>query len=148
MTILFVNGSPNKNGNTAALAATLLEGKEYDTLNLTDYRINAYGQTLPGDQFSEVIARIKAADTVVLGSPVYWHNVCASVRTIMERCYMNPEVDQFGGRLFFVYQGAGPEEWMLKDGEYSVERFGKMYGMTYEGMAHNEAEAKALAAKL
>ena len=27
--ILFINGSPNKNGNTAALAETLLEGKEY-----------------------------------------------------------------------------------------------------------------------
>ena len=29
-----------------------LEGKEYETLNLTDYRINFYGQTLEGDQFN------------------------------------------------------------------------------------------------
>ena len=36
MSILFINGSPNKNGNTAALAAELLKGKEYETLNLTD----------------------------------------------------------------------------------------------------------------
>ena len=34
MKILFVNGSPNKKGNTAQLAAALLEGKEYETLNL------------------------------------------------------------------------------------------------------------------
>lgn len=27
MNILFINGSPNKNGNTAALAAELLAGK-------------------------------------------------------------------------------------------------------------------------
>lgn len=81
MTILFVNGSPNSNGNTAHLAATLLAGHDYGTLNLTDYRINAFGQTLPGDQFDEVIERIKQADVVVLGSPVYWHNLCASVRT-------------------------------------------------------------------
>ena len=51
MTILFVNGSPNGNGNTAHLAATLLAGHDYGTLNLTDCRINAFGQTLPGDQF-------------------------------------------------------------------------------------------------
>ncbi len=29
MKILFINGSPNKNGNTAALAAALLRGREY-----------------------------------------------------------------------------------------------------------------------
>lgn len=37
MSILFINGSPNKNGNTAALAAELLKDHEYETLNLTDY---------------------------------------------------------------------------------------------------------------
>ena len=36
MSILFINGSPNKNGNTAALAAELLKDHEYETLNLTD----------------------------------------------------------------------------------------------------------------
>ena len=44
MSILFINGSPNKNGNTAALAAALLNGKNYTTLNLTDYVIGAYGR--------------------------------------------------------------------------------------------------------
>lgn len=29
MSILFINGSPNKDGNTATLAKQLLEGKEY-----------------------------------------------------------------------------------------------------------------------
>ena len=38
MSILFINGSPNKNGNTVALAQTLLKGKEYETLNLTEYK--------------------------------------------------------------------------------------------------------------
>lgn len=85
--ILFINGSPNRKGNTATLAQALLQGKSYDTLMLTDYRINQYGQTLEGDQLDEVLKRIKEADVVVMGSPVYWHNICASVRTLMERCY-------------------------------------------------------------
>lgn len=46
MKILFINGSPNKNGNTANLASILLNGKEYETLNLTDFTIGSYGQTL------------------------------------------------------------------------------------------------------
>lgn len=45
MKILFINGSPNKNGNTANLASILLNGKEYETLNLTDFTIGSYGQT-------------------------------------------------------------------------------------------------------
>ena len=43
MSILFINSSPNPNGNTARLAATLLEGKEYEMLNLADYKIYGYG---------------------------------------------------------------------------------------------------------
>lgn len=44
MNILFINGSPNKNGNTKALAEKMLKGKAYETLNLTDYRIGSYGK--------------------------------------------------------------------------------------------------------
>ena len=84
MSILFINGSPNKKGNTARLAAALLGSHDYETLNLTDYRINVYGQRLAGDQFDEVMAKIKAADTIVIGSPLYWHNICGSVRTLLD----------------------------------------------------------------
>lgn len=31
--ILFVNGSPNRNGNTADLAKEMLEGRQYETLS-------------------------------------------------------------------------------------------------------------------
>lgn len=35
MHILFINDSPNPKGNTAAMAAELLKGQTYETLNLT-----------------------------------------------------------------------------------------------------------------
>ena len=112
--ILFINGSPNRDGNTAALAKVLLEGRQYETLNLNDYRLNFYGQTLEGDQLDEVISKMKEADIVVLGSPVYWHNICASVRTLMERFYgYVPDNDFKGKRLFFIYQGAAPTKMMI-----------------------------------
>ena len=76
MSILFLSGSPNKNGNTAALAAALLKGKEYETLHLTDYTIGSCGQNLPGNGLDTVIGAMRQADTVVIGSPVYWHNIC------------------------------------------------------------------------
>lgn len=147
--ILFINGSPNRDGNTASLAQTLLEGKTYETLNLNDYRLNFYGQTLEGDELDKVVERMKAADIIVMGSPVYWHNICASMRTLMERFYgYIPENTFKGKRLFFVYQGAAPTKMMIDDGEYTMSRFASMYGFTYEGMATNRIQAERLKEQL
>ena len=148
MKILFVNGSPNKKGNTAQLAAALLEDKEYETLNLVDYRINVYGQKLPGDQLDEVLAKIKGADVLVIGSPLYWHNICGSVRTLLDRFYGPVESGSLKGKLFFLFQGAAPEKWMLEAGDYTMRRFASLYGLSYEGMATNRKEAVRLSAKI
>ena len=137
MSILFINGSPNKNGNTAALAAELLKDHEYETLNLTDYTIGAYGQNLPGDGLDAVIGAI--------GPPLYWHNICGSVRNVLDRFYGKVEDGELSGRkLYFVFQGAAPEKWMLDAGEYTMKRFAGLYGMTYGGMATNKNEATKL----
>ncbi|MGI5915205.1 MAG: flavodoxin family protein [Anaerolineae bacterium] len=148
MKILFVNGSPNPNGNTAALAKTLLKDHAYETLNLTDYQINVYGQQLPGDQFDKVLGKVKSADILVIGSPVYWHNICGSVRTFLDRCYGPVEQGSLSGKLFFLYQGAAPEKWMLDAGEYTMKRFAALYGLSYQGMATTQKEAAELAAKI
>ena len=145
MSILFINGSPEKNGNTAALAAQLLKGKSYDTLNLTDYVIGSFGQNLPNDGFDEVINAMKSADTIVIGSPVYWHNICGSVRNMLDRFYGKVDGSTLAGRkLYFVFQGGAPEKWMLDAGEYTMKRFAALYGMTYGGMVSTKAEAQKL----
>ena len=145
MNTLFINGSPNKNGNTAALAAELLKGKSYETLHLTDYTIGAYGQNLPGDGLDEVIDAIKRSDTVVVGSPLYWHNICGSVRNVLDRFYGKVENGSLHGRkLYFIFQGAAPEKWMLEAGNYTMNRFASLYGMTYGGMVTNRSEAATL----
>ena len=145
MRIVFINGSPNKNGNTAALAADLLKGKSYETVNLTDYTIGAYGQNLPNDGLDTVISTMEKADIVVIGSPVYWHNICGSVRNVLDRFYGYVENGSLSNRkLYFVFQGAAPEKWMLEAGEYTMKRFAALYGMTYGGMATNKNEAAKL----
>lgn len=145
MKILFINGSPNRKGNTAALAETLLQGKEYETLNLTDYRIGSYGQAFADDQLAEVIAKMKEAEVVVVGSPLYWHNICGAVRNMLDRFYGLVENGAFSGRkLYFLFQGASPEKWMMEAGEYTMNRFAKLYGFSYEGMATNRSEAEKL----
>lgn len=139
MNILFINGSPNRNGNTAALAAALLEGRKYETLNLTDYRIGSYGQKFEDDQLDQVIAKMKKADVIVIGSPLYWHNICGSVRNMLDRFYgLVKEGELSGKTLYFLFQGASLEPWMLEAGEYTMKRFAALYGMKYGGMATNK----------
>ena len=99
MSILFINGSPNKNGNTAALAAELLKDHEYETLNLTDYTIGAYGQNLPGDGLDAVIGAMKQADTIVIGSPQYWHNTVRTQTVFCVSGRSSGEMDAGCGRV-------------------------------------------------
>lgn len=148
MNILFINGSPNRDGNTAALAARFLQGHTYETLNLTDYRINVYGQELPGDQFSEVLEKVRAADFIVIGSPLYWHNICGAVRNLLDRFYGPVEAGSLHGQIAFLFQGAAPEKWMLEAGEYTMRRFADLYGLMYLGMVTSVREADVLAAKI
>ena len=49
----------------------MLQGNSYDTLSLTDYKVYSYGTFYPDDQFDEVLEKMKAADVLVLGSPLY-----------------------------------------------------------------------------
>lgn len=149
MSILFINGSPNKNGNTAKLAAKLLSGKTYQTLDLVDYKLYSYGQKFEDDQFDEIVAAMKATDAVIIGSPVYWHNMCGSVRNLIDRFYGPVRQGALEGRKFvFLFQGAAPEPWMLEKAEYTMSHFARMYGMDYVGMATNDREAETLAKEI
>ena len=75
------------------------------------------------------------------GSP----NKNGSVRNVLDRFYGKVENGSLRGRkLYFVFQGAAPEKWMLEAGEYTMSRFAGLYGMTYGGMATNRAEAAGL----
>lgn len=141
MNILFINGSPNREGNTAALAKLLLKGKSYEILNLVDYFIGSYGQEMENDGLDEVIFKMQNAD-VVIGSPVYWYNLSESVRNVLDRFYGKVEKNAFlDHKLYFIFQGAGPEKWMLEATEFTMKRFASLYGFAYCGMITNEKEA-------
>ena len=145
MKILFINGSPNKNGNTKVLADKMLQGKDYETLNLTEYKIGCYGQNFADDQLDEVIGKMNEADVIVIGSPLYWHNIRGAVRNVLDRFYGKVQQGELAGRtLYFLFQGAAPEKWMLEAGDYTMKRFASLYGMEYGGMATSAKEAEKL----
>lgn len=149
MGILLINGSPNKGGNTVRLAEKLLAGREYETLHLVDYRLYSYGQKFEDDQFAEIVDKMKTAETIVVGSPVYWHNMSGAVRNLIDRFYGPVRPGELSGRKFaFLFQGAAPEKWMMEKAEYTMSRFARMYGMDYIGMAVDSKDAERISKKL
>lgn len=146
MDILFINGSPNKDGNTAGLAKELLKNKEYRTLNLVDYKLYSYGQDYPDDQFDEILNEMKKADIIVMGSPLYWHSMSGAARNLLDRSYGAVTDKMLGGKkLYFLFQGASPTKEQLAAGDYTMGRYAGLYGMEYMGMATNTQEAAKLA---
>lgn len=144
MSILFLNASPNKQGDTVKLAQQVLAGKDYQTLHLTDYKIYDYGQDFPDDQLAEVLS----ADTLVIGSPVYWHSFTGLLRNFLDRQYGVIEDELAGKRLVFAFQGAAPTADVLKLADYSMSRYAGLYGMDYLGMVTTSAEARELVNRL
>ena len=135
MSTLFINGSPNKNGNTVRLANKFLKGEDFKTLNLVDYKIYSYGQEFGDDQLDEVIEQMKQADTIVIGSPLYWHSMSGAIRNVLDRFYGYVDESLLRGKdMYFIFQGYAPTKEQLAAGEYTMSRFAKLYGMNYKGM--------------
>lgn len=135
MNILFINGSPNRSGNTVRLAKKFLKDQEFKTLNLVDYKIYSYGQNFEDDQLDEIIEQMKQADTIVIGSPLYWHSMSRAIRNVLDRFYGYVDERLLQGKdMYFVFQGYAPTKEQLTAGEYTMSRFAKLYGMNYKGM--------------
>ena len=137
MTTLFINGSPNKNGNTVALVKRLLRNQEYENLHLADYKIYDYGQDFLDDQFKEVIQKVFAVDTLAIGSPVYWHSINGLVRNFLDRQYGVVTDELVGKKLYFIFQGSAPTQEVLEMGDYTMWRYAGLYGMDYLGMVNS-----------
>ncbi len=141
--ILFINGSPNKHGNTAGLAKRLLGNADYETLNLIDYKIYPLGQSFDDDQFNEVADKMVDADVIVMGSPVYWHSMTGQFRCLLDRIYESSQKHHLSGKeLYFIFQGAGPSAAMLEAGNYTMGIFCQLFNLTYRGMITNGREAE------
>jgi len=108
MKALAINGSARNDGNTGVLIQTVFdelknEGIETEVIDLAGKAINpcracwACGGrnncVHKKDGFAEIFEKMKSADGILLGSPVYSANISASMQALLERaavvCDMN-----------------------------------------------------------
>ena len=121
--------------NDYSFEPLLSNEQEFKTLNLVDYKIYSYGQNFEDDQLDEVIEQMKQADTIVIGSPLYWHSMSGAIRNVLDCFYDYVDESLLQGKdMYFVFQGYAPTKEQLAAGEYTMSRFAKLYGMNYKGM--------------
>lgn len=109
MKVLAINGSARKDGNTAILINTVL--KELNIAGIETEIIQLAGNVIEpckacwacggqgncvhrNDSFREVFEKMKEADGILLGSPVYSANVSANMQALLERAAVVADMNQ------------------------------------------------------
>jgi len=104
MKVVAINGSPNKNGNTAFAIETVANelrasGIEVEVLHIGKDTIRgciACGGcgrnknekcVLPGDHVNEYIQKMKEADGIILGSPTYYSALAGTMKSFLDRAF-------------------------------------------------------------
>lgn len=100
MKVVAINGSSRKNGNTTIVLNTVLEelqknGIETELIEVAGKTINPCKAcftcggknncTFNNDMFAEIFEKMKNADGIILGSPVYSADISSNMKSILDR---------------------------------------------------------------
>jgi len=104
MKVIAFNGSPRKEWNTATLLEKALEGAasqgaETELFHLYDLTFKgcescfscktkggtSYGRCAVKDDLAPILKKVEEADSIILGSPIYFGTVSGEMRSFMER---------------------------------------------------------------
>lgn len=114
MKVIGINGSARKNGNTAILMNTVFEelnksGIETELVQLAGERIepcracwSCGGKencVYQKDCFCSLFDKLKKADGILLGSPVYSANITSNMQAFLERAAVVTDMNQSSGLL-------------------------------------------------
>lgn len=108
---------------------------------MSDYRISQYGQIYADDQMKEVMTKIEAVDTLVIGAPVYWYTVGGMLKTFIDRLYMLPEAEVLKGKKLYLFaQGSAPDEATEQSIQFLASRVAYLMGMELKGVVVDSSD--------
>ena len=108
MKVLMLNGSPRKDGNTAASlkemeAIFAKEGIEVETVHVGALEVRGclncgacgkLGKCAIDDIVNEIAQKLKEADGMVVGTPVYYGSVNGTLMSILSRLFFSSSFDK------------------------------------------------------
>lgn len=157
--VLFLNGSPRKNGNTSALIKLIsqkLDNKVFETnaINLYNAEIKPCNdcrgckkgklECVLTDGMTKIYKKLDESDIIIFGTPIYWYGPTATMKLLMDRFrpyYVNKKLK---GKNAIMLFSAGTSE---EDCDLSFKMFGRMLDAleinnitTISAKAHDEGE--------
>ena len=97
MDIVYISGSPRKTSNTDYLLNYILDQTGGEFIKLADYAIEPCiscwaclrkgSCVIDDDMKNEIIPKILVADVMVIGTPVYFNNVTAQLKSFIDRTW-------------------------------------------------------------
>ncbi len=149
MKILFMNASPNKNGNTSRIGEELLHQVDHDTLYMRDYHICQYGVVDETDEIKDIFKKIENYDTLVIGAPVYWYTVGRILKTFIDRLYMLKEAEALQRKdLYFFAQGSSPDESTIQTITHLASRVATLMKMNLKGVVVDSSDGRKIISTL
>jgi multimeric flavodoxin WrbA len=156
--LIALNGSPNKNGNTATVIKWVADGAKahganVEWLQISDLDIKycrgcktclKTGVCAIQDDLPLVLGKIRNADGYIVGSPVYGGNPTAQLKTLMDRITL---LKLYAGILDDGYSvgvatsGIAPTKSVAKD---AASMFGKRIGQIGVKCANLSGDFKSL----
>ncbi len=107
MKIVILNGSPRAEGNTEIMAKEFQRGaeeagNEVTLINLRgkkvtgclgcEYCFSHDGECVQKDDMPEILKELDTADAVVFASPIYWFDITAQLKSVIDRMYARAKV--------------------------------------------------------
>lgn len=116
-------GSPRKDGNCDILVNKLVEkiDDEKEVIYLNDMNLGycdaclgcQKGDCVKNDDTRDIVAKIEDADLFIFSSPIYYGQMTAQAKTVIDRFYMisqNPERSLAGTKVILVFTQANPSD--------------------------------------
>ena len=160
MKILAIAGSPRKKGNSNYLVDVALKtaeklGAQTEKVVLSDFKVapcqghdncGSRDTCVQKDDASWILDKLCEADGVIFSTPVYYYNVSAQLKALIDRTFFlymhdrKPRAKVVG--LIVVAESSGIEDTLHTLNQYIDETFSKKKVFTVSGYASKCGEAK------
>ena len=122
MNILVISSSPRKNGKSDVLCDRFIEGAKESEHNTEKIRLDGLNispcracnacvknhRCVINDDAAPIIAKMLAADMIVLATPVYFYSLCAQLKILIDRCYAR-HTEIKNKKFVFIITAADPQ---------------------------------------
>ena len=135
MRIVVLNGSPRPNGNTEMMAKEFIRGAEEaghetELINLRGKRITGClgcqycfshdGVCVQKDDMKEILAFLDQADMMVIASPIYWFDITAQMKTVIDRLYARASVGFHFHKVALLLDSGSPNVYDAAISQYKM----------------------------